>query len=149
MDLGTEYAYSSGRNLLTAGFSILDVGDTQFKKTEGTGEVPQQDMTINTGVAFKQDYGIFDYTLSMDLRPLNSSIPFSRKFHMGMEVGIPLVTAYAGWSEGYVSYGASVKLWPVKLTAGFYGVEVGSKFREQEAKRLIVYLSLFDFSFDL
>ena len=149
VDVGTEYAYSSGRNLFTAGFSILDIGDTQFKKTEGIGDVPKQEMTVNTGIAFKQDYGLLDYTLAADLRPLNSAIPFSRKFHMGAEIGFPLVTAYAGWSEGYVSYGASLKLWPVKLTAGFYGVEVGSKFREQEAKRFLVYVSLFDFSFDL
>lgn len=149
VDLGTEFAYSSGRNLFTAGLSILDVGDMRFRRMEGTGEVPIQEMTINTGVAFKQDYGLFDYTLAADLRPLNSTIDFARKFHLGTEFSLPLVTLNAGWSEGYVSYGGSVKLWPVKLTAGFFGVELGSKFREQEAKRFVVYLSLFDFSFDI
>ncbi|MBC7713562.1 MAG: hypothetical protein H7177_09490 [Rhizobacter sp.] len=148
-DVGAEYAISSGNNVLTSGISILDVGGTRFRRTEGTGDIPVQEMSINTGVAFKQDFGLFDYTLSADLRPLNQPIDFSRKFHLGAEFAIPLITVYAGWSEGYVSYGASVKLWPVKLTAGFYGVEIGSKFREQEAKRFIVYLSLFDFSFDI
>jgi len=149
VDLGTEYAYSRGRGLFTAGFSILDIGDTRFKKTQGVGEVPNQAMTINTGVAYKEDFGIFDYTLSADLRPLNSTDDFSRKFHFGSEFSFPLITLNAGWSEGYVSYGGSVKLWPVKLTAGFFGVEVGSKYREQEAKRFIVYISLFDFSLDI
>lgn len=149
VDLGTEYAYARGRGLFTAGFSILDVGDTRFTKTEGIGDVPKQDMSINTGVAYKEDFGLFDYTLSADLRPLNSSVDFSRKFHFGSEFSFPLITLNAGWSEGYVSYGGSVKLWPVKLTAGFYGIEVGSKYKEQEAKRFIVYISLFDFSFDI
>ena len=149
VDLGTEIAYSSGRNLFTAGLSVLDIGDTQFTKTEGTGAVPKQEMSINTGVAFKQDYGLFDYTLAADIRPINSSIDFARKFHLGTEISFPVITFNAGWSEGYVSYGGSIKFWPVKLTAGFYGVEVGSKFKEQEAKRFIVYLSLFDFSFDI
>ena len=149
VDVGTEYAYSSGKNLFTAGLSVLDVGDTRFTKTQGTGDVPKQDMTVNTGIAFKQDYGLLDYTMAMDIRPLNSSIDVSRKFHLGTEISFPLITFNAGWSEGYLSYGGSVKFWPVKVTAGFFGVEMGSKFRQQEAKRFVVYLSLFDFSFDI
>lgn len=149
VDLGAEYAVSRGNSLFTAGFSMLDVGDTRFKKTEGIGDVPNQAMTINTGIAYKQDFGLFDYTLSSDLRPLNDGSEFARKFHFGSEFSFPLITLNAGWSEGYVSYGGSVKLWPVKLTAGFYGVEVGTKFRQQEAKRFIVYVSLFDFSLDI
>jgi hypothetical protein len=62
---------------------------------------------------------------------------------------MPLVSAFGGWSEGYFSYGASIKLWPIKLTTGFYGVETGTKYRQQQAKRFILYLSLFDFSIDL
>jgi hypothetical protein len=100
-------------------------------------------------VAFRQDFGLFDYTLAADFRPITAPIAFSRKFHLGAELSLPFITINAGWSEGYVSYGGSVKLWPVKLTAGFYSVELGSKFREQEAKRFVVYLSLFDFSFDI
>lgn len=149
VDLGAEYAYSSGPSLFTAGLSVMDIGNTRFNKTEGTGEIPDQEMTINSGVAFKQDFGLLDYTLSFDVQPMNAPIDFSRKFHVGAEFSLPLITAHAGLSEGYVSYGATVRFWPVKLTAGFYGVEIGTKFREQEAKRFIVYLSLFDFSFDL
>ena len=148
-DLGAEYAYSGGPGLFTAGLSILDIGGTRFKKTQGTADIPVQEMTINSGVAFKQDFGIFDYTLSADLRPITSGVVLSRKFHLGSEISLPFVTLNAGWSEGYVSYGGSLKLWPLKLTAGFYGVEIGSQYREQEAKRFILYLSLFDFSFDI
>ncbi|MBY0416126.1 MAG: hypothetical protein K2Q18_18280, partial [Bdellovibrionales bacterium] len=149
VDLGAEYAYSAGNSLFTAGLSVLDVGSTRFTKTEGIGDVPKQDMTVNSGIAYKQDFGILDYTLAADIRPITSTIDLSRKFHLGAEVSLPVVTLNAGWSEGYISYGGTVKFWPFKLTAGFYGVELGTKFREQEAKRFIVYLSLFDFSFDI
>lgn len=149
VDLGAEYAYSTGNRVFTAGLSILDVGDTHFSKTEGIGNIPKQEMTVNSGVAYKQDFGLFDYTLAADIHPMTSSIDMSRKFHLGAEFSFPLITLNAGWSEGYVSYGGSIKLWPIKLTAGFYGVEIGSKYRQQEAKRFIVYLSLFDFSFDI
>ena len=148
-DTGAEYAISSGRTSFTSGISILDIGGTQFTKTEGISDVPKQDMMINSGVAFKQDYGIFDYTLSADLHPINAAIDFGRKLHFGSEFSLPIVSLLAGWNEGYISYGASVKFWPFKLTTGFYGVEVGSHYREQEAKRFILYLSLFDFSIDL
>jgi hypothetical protein len=149
VDLGAEYAISSGRSLFTSGFSILDIGGTRFRRTQGTGEIPKQEMSVNTGISYKQDFSIFDYTLSADLRPLNSPMEFTRKIHLGAELAIPFVTFNAGWSEGYVSYGGRVNIGPVDLTAGFYGVEIGSKFREQEAKRFIVYFSLFDFSFDI
>jgi hypothetical protein len=148
-DLGGEYAISSGKSSLTSAISILDIGSTRFTKTEGTGEVPKQDMMINSGIAYKQDFGLFDYTLSADIHPMNSAIDFGRKFHFGTELSLPLVTFNVGWSEGYVSYGGTIKLWPIKITTGFYGVEVGSHFREQEAKRFILYVSLFDFSIDL
>ncbi|MBP9680956.1 MAG: hypothetical protein KBD76_06100 [Bacteriovorax sp.] len=148
-DLGAEYAYSSGRSLFTLGYSLLDIGDTRFKLTEGTKSVPVQKMSSNLGVGFKQDFGLFDYTLSADLHPFLGPVDFSRQFHFGTELSLPFVSLLAGWSEGYVSYGASVKLWPIKITTGFYGVEVGSHYREQQAKRFILYLSLFDFSIDL
>lgn len=148
-DLGAEYAISSGRSTVTSAISLMDIGSTRFKKTSGTADVPKQDMMLNSGVAFKQDFGLFDYTLSADLRPLNAAIDFGRKAHLGAEFSLPFVTLLAGWSEGYLSYGATIKLWPFKITTGFYGVEVGSSYKEQVANRFLLYLSLFDFSIDL
>jgi hypothetical protein len=149
LDTGVEYAHSSGFSSFTSALSILDVGNTHFRKTSGSGDVPTQEMIINGGVAYKQDFGIFDYTLSADIHPMTSSIDFARKLHFGTEVSLPFVTLNAGMSEGYISYGGSVKLWPFKITTGFYGVEVGSHYHQEEARRFILYLSLFDFSIDL
>ena len=149
VDFGSEFAVSSGNSLFTAGLSVLDIGGTHFSRTSGTGSIPKQDMTVNTGIAYKQDYTVFDYTLSADLHPMLSSVSFARQFHFGAELSVPFISAFGGWSEGYLSYGASVKLWPLKLTTGFYGIETGTRYRQQQAKRFILYLSLFDFSIDL
>ena len=149
VDLGAEYAVSSGHSTLTAGLSALDIANTRFQKTEGVAAVPNQEMTINSGVAFKQDFGIVDYTFSADLHPMTGATDLGRKFHLGSEFSIPLLTLDVGLSEGYASYGVSIKLWPIKITTGFYGVEVGSHYKEEEAKRFILYVSLFDFSIDL
>ncbi|MGZ3809391.1 MAG: hypothetical protein ACXVCE_15005, partial [Bacteriovorax sp.] len=148
-DLGVEYAYSSGRSLFTAGYSLLDIGGTRFTVTQGTKSIPVQKMMANAGMGFKQDFGLFDYTLSADMHPILGPVDFARQFHFGSEFSFPLISVLAGWNEGYLSYGATVKFWPVKITTGFYGVEVGSHYREQEAKRFVVYLSLFDFSIDI
>lgn len=148
-DLGMEYVVASRRTQIVTGISVLNIGDTRFNKKSGTSNIPTEEMTINTGIALKQDYGLFDYTLSADIRPINAEIDFARKFHLGSELSFKMFSLNAGWNEGYLSYGASVELWPVTLSVGFYGVEAGSKFNEQKAKRLLVYLSLFDFSFDI
>lgn len=148
-DLGVEYSKSAGASTFTAGFSLLDIGDTRFTKTSGTYGVPIQSMMANAGVAYKQDFGIFDYTLSADLHPFLGPVDFARQLHMGAEVSFPFISLLAGYSEGYLSYGAAIDLWPFRLMTGFYGVEAGSKYKEQQASRFLLYLSLFDFSIDL
>lgn len=149
VDLGVEYSQGSGNSLFTAGLVANDIGDIHFRKLSGEGKVPKQYMNVAAGVSFKQDFKIFDYTLSSDLHPLNEEMDFMQRVHLGAELGIPFITLHTGWNAGYLSYGATVKLWPIKLTAGFYGIEVGSKYKEEEAKRIILYLSLFDFSINL
>lgn len=148
-DIGGEYALINGRSELIFAASILDVGSTKFNLEEGTRKIPKQDMYLNSGVTFKQDFTIFDYALSFDLHPLNEPISFGRKLHAGLKVGIPLVSAYAGFSGGYVSYGLGFRFWPVEVVAGFYGVEIGSSYKDQEGKRGVIYLSLLDFAFDI
>lgn len=148
-DTGIEYSASSGMSLFTAGLSIQDIGTTRFKEYQGNTDVPNQEMSMHLGTAFKQDFGIFDYTLSADLHPLMGPVDFARQIHLGAELSLPVISLMAGLSEGYVSYGVSLKLWPLKITTGFYSVEKGAEYRQQEAKRFLLYLSLFDFSIDI
>jgi hypothetical protein len=148
-DLGAEWVKASGPTTISAGYSLMDIGSTRFRKTGGVNDVPDQPMMANAGVAFKQDFGFFDYSFSADLHPFLGKVDFARQFHFGVELSFPFISILAGWSEGYTSYGASIKLWPFKIITGLYSAELGSHFREEEAKRFILYLSLFDFSIDL
>ncbi len=148
-DIGVEHVLSKGGTELIFGTSILDVGGTKFKKKEGLRKVPEQEMFWNAGVAFKQDFLLFDYSLSVDLKPINTPTGIGRKLHAGIQMGFPLVRGFAGYSEGYVSYGVGFRFWPVEIVVGFYGVELGGKFREEEGKRAVIYLSLLDFAFDI
>jgi len=149
IDTGVIQTFKKGFSETSFGLSVLDVADTRFKKTSGTGTVPVQKMTVNAGASFKQDYKIIDYAFSLDLHPLNDAMDYRRKIHLGFQFGIPLVRAFAGFNAGYVSYGLQLRLWPISILAGFYSAEVGAGFKQEEAKRAVLYLSLFDFSFDL
>ncbi len=151
VDAGTQMMYATQNSDISMGFSIMDIGDTRYKHRGGTKKVPKQDMRVNWGTAFSQDFGFFDYTFSFDLHPLSEDIDFGRKVHLGFDFGIlssPGIRVHAGWNAGYVSYGATIDLWIFRLTAGFYTVELGTKYKEQPGKRGLIYLSLFNFSFE-
>ena len=149
VDLGGMYLMSTGRSEFTVGLSILDVGGTDFEKESGVSSIPEQEMIVALGAAFKQNLTVFDYQISLDLHPLTGDLDFTRRTHFGLEVSFPLITAYAGWNAGYVSYGVETNLWLFRLMAGFYGIELGTSFKEQEGKRAIVQLSLLDFAYDM
>jgi hypothetical protein len=149
VDTGVLQTYKNGFSETALGLSILDVADTRFRKTSGTELIPRQDMSVNFGASFKQDYKVFDYTFALDVHPLNDPMDFQRKLHLGFQFGLPLVRAFAGLNAGYVSYGLQLRFWPISILAGFYSAEIGAEFKQEEAKRAILYLSLFDFSFDL
>jgi hypothetical protein len=148
VDLGMERVWSNGTSSIILAGSILDVGGTKFKKTSGTDDVPEQDMWINAGVSWKQDFMLFDYSLSLDLHPLNEDMDFGRKLHIGAKIGIPIFDFYGGIGSGYLSYGVGINFWPFRLIAGFYSTELGYRYKQQKGSRAIIYLSLFDFSFD-
>lgn len=148
-DVGVEHVYGMPNSELSFGGSILDIGGTRFKRIDGNADIPVQEMIVNIGSAFRQKFTGFHYTLSLDLHPVNHYIDFGRKIHVGLEVGIPVVTAVAGWNGGYFSYGVELDLWPMKIIAGFYGVELGTSYKEEEGDRALIYLSFFDFSYDM
>ena len=148
-DFGVEHVIWRGNKEIRFAFSIMDFGDTRFRRTEGTGDIPDQKMMMMSGFSFKQDWGIFDYRFSFDLHPINYAIDTAQKIHVGFEAGPKFVKLLAGYNSGYYSYGAVVDLFLFRLIGGLYSVETGTRFREQEAKRAVIYLSLLDFSFDV
>lgn len=148
-DLGIEETIYKGNAEINTGFSVMDVGDTKFHLTQGTGSIPKQKMMLMYGLSYKQDFGWFDYRFSFDLHPLNVPTDYGRKVHAGFEAGPKIIKLMAGYNAGYFSYGAMVDLFIFRVMAGFYGIETGTKFHEEQSKRAIIYLSLLDFSFDV
>ena len=103
---------------------------------------------MNLGLAAGQDFQLFNYILSADIRGLNEQMDFGKRLRFGAQVGFPGLKLMAGVNSGYYSYGATLDMGVTKVTAGFYDMELGSKYKQIKSKRFVVYLSLFDFSFD-
>lgn len=149
-DAGIEHVYRQNSSQFIIGLAALDITGTDF-------EVPSNDNKIsvaknrdqfNLGMAYGQDFKIFHYIISADVRALNEEMDFGKRLRTGVEIGIPGLSFMAGMNSGYYSYGATLDMGFIKTTAGIYEVEIGSKYRQQKSSRFVLSVTLFDFSFD-
>jgi hypothetical protein len=149
-DAGFEHIIKNGPSRFVFGLAALDITGTEFKveKTPENLEVANNRNQVNLGMAAGQDFKLFDFILSADVRGLNEEMDFAKRLRFGAQAGIPGFRLMAGVNSGYYSYGATVDLLFMKLTGGFYDMELGSRYKQTKSKRFILYLSLFDFSFD-
>lgn len=149
-DAALEHVVRNGNSQYAIALSALDITGTEYTvdnnaenlKVAGTAD------QVNLGVAAGQDFSLFHYILSADIRGLNEQMDFGKRLRFGAQIGIPAITVMAGLNSGYYSYGAELDLLFMKFSAGFYDIELGSKYKQTQSKRFILYLSLFDFSFD-
>lgn len=149
-DLGFEYNYRTGPTRYTLGLSYLDIGDTSFSKDEGIAEVPDQEQSLNLGASFNQDFGIIDYTLAADYSNIiDPTTPMISKLKLGGRFRMPLLSVYTGWNGGYVSWGVGLRILFMDLKVGFYGIELGRNFRQEEGKRTVISLSVAEIALDL
>ncbi len=149
-DAGLEHVNRSGNSQFIIGLSALDITGTDFTEAENPNNLEVADISdqVNLGVAGGQNFGKFHYILSADARGLNDQIDFGKRVRLGAELGVPGLKLLGGVNSGYYSYGAMLDLGFIKTTAGFYDVELGSKYKQIKSKRFVIYMSLFDFSFD-
>ena len=82
------------------------------------------------------------------MRAINDQIDLTQRLRLGAQIGIPGIKLMGGLNSGYYSYGALINLGVLKLMTGFYNTEIGSRSQQIKSSRFLVYLSLFDFSFD-
>ena len=149
-DAGLEHVNRSGNSQFIIGLSALDITGTDFTEAKNPNNLEVADIKdqVNLGVAAGQNFGQFHYILSADARGLNDQMDFGKRVRLGAEIGVPVLKLLGGVNSGYYSYGAMLDLGFLKTTAGFYDVELGSKYKQIKSKRFVIYLSLFDFSFD-
>lgn len=149
-DAGIEHVVRDGNSQFVIGLAALDITGTTFKEAKNPNNLQVSDIRdqVNLGLAAGQNFSLFHYILSADVRGLNEEMDFGKRLRFGAQLGIPGIKLMGGVNSGYYSYGAMLDLAFMKLTAGFYDTELGSSYKQIKSKRFVIYLSLFDFSFD-
>ena len=149
-DAGVEHINRQGNSQFVVGLTALDITGTDFTEEGHPDDLQVTDIKdqINLGMAAGQDFKFFHYILSADVRGLNEQIDFGKRIRLGAEVGIPGLKLLGGVNSGYYSFGATLDLMIMKFTAGLYDIELGSRYQQLKSRRFVIYLSLFDFSFD-
>ncbi len=152
VDFGLDYVKRKGNNLFTMGFSLLDAY-TKFNTTSSTKQssVQSQPLKANFGASYLIKHTGFGMLFSADLRNLESfDLDFSKRVRLGTElIFTPALSVLAGLNSGQYSYGIKLDLGAIKTYAGIYGVDIGEKADQQASERVVVYVSLFDFNFDV
>jgi len=156
---GTGYSLDVGATIRVPGpispsFSFVwkNVGVTKFKTESVTLAAPPSEMDeMIIGGALDFDAGIASITPVFDFKYLNRpDVQLTRKIHLGVEIGLPLLDIRAGFNEGYYTLGAGVNLGLIRIDAATYGVELGEYPGQREDRRYILQFTLelgFDPSF--
>lgn len=118
------------------GVTWQDIGSPDF------GRAPGNAQSMNVGAAIHPDLWKIKNTIGLDVRELNRDRDFVSKLHFGVESKLPWILALrAGLSQGYVTGGATMDLWFVKLDGAIYYEEVGIYGKNQGNLRWAANLS--------
>lgn len=149
-DAGLEHIARRGNSQFVLSLAALDITGTDFTEAYTPDNLQVADIKdqVNLGLAAGQNYKFYHYILSADIRGLNEEMDFMKRVRLGAQIGFPGLKLMAGFNSGYYNYGAMVNFGILSLTAGFFDLEMGSNYRQIKSRRFLLYLSLFDFSFD-
>ena len=124
---------------LFAGLAYTDIGGTSFANAETSHRIEQN---LKTGLAAKYHYGPSHILMSFDYQYLNAVTDWRKKTHLGLEVKIPVFSAFLGVNQVYLTYGGSFDIWIMKVTAASYKEELGSYVYQKPERRYVLRVSM-------
>ena len=151
-DFGWDYVKRQGDNLFTAGFSVIDIFTNLKTNPNNNGsEVQSQPLKANLGASYLIKKNGFGIQLSGDVRNLeDKDLELRKRLRFGAELHLsPALSALAGYNSGQYSYGMKLNIGFLKTYVGLYGLDVGESLDQQVSRRALIYISLFDFNFDV
>lgn len=126
----------------TAGITWQDIGNTRF----GNG-VPDTNQSFSVGFAVHPSIGNWHLHFANDIRELNQSTTFIKKWGLGVEVVPPWQWKYfkpavqLGGHQGYITAGTTLDFKYGKLEFSTYGEEAGVSSRQKQLRRLALNMS--------
>lgn len=125
-----------------------DVGTTTFLPTSSKSTPERQKDNMTFGLTFDGSIPLFGVSGGIEYRHAgDTGVPFSKKFHTGVEVTLATFDFRAGFYQGYPTYGLGVDLLLATLEASYYQVETGTYAGQAGDPRYNVSL-LFNLGFD-
>lgn len=150
-DLGTTYQFENEDWKPRVAVVIQNIGGMDFGDYQSTATSPvvpnAYKQQINLGGAVTRQLWIMKTTLAMDYDDITGNISTDRdkgkRLHMGAEIKFPKILALrVGLNQGYLSYGAGLDFWLLKLDYAYYKEEVGAYAGQREDSRHVVELSI-------
>jgi hypothetical protein len=124
------------------GAAYSNIGDVAFG-----GGADAVKSGLAAGIGWSQNLGLGVATLVYDLRQITADADWRKKHHLGLRFSFPLlVDLYAGMNQTYFTYGASVDIWLLKVSAASYCEEMGVVSAVDPERR---YALRIDFKFGL
>ncbi|OFZ11058.1 MAG: hypothetical protein A2Z20_02100, partial [Bdellovibrionales bacterium RBG_16_40_8] len=122
---GKGYALDLGLNLTIPTFvqptiSLVgkNIGNTKFVAANGAIAPPTEPQNILVGASLLVSLPLVHIVPSLEVRHLlDTDIQLGKKIHMGIELGLPLISARAGLYQGYFTYGAGFNFGILQIDA--------------------------------
>lgn len=142
----------SGNLSPTLGIMWHDVGMTRFEPTAGNGPVRQDDNLV-LGGSIQHPFSLATWTHAIEYKFIRTEgEDISKKIHLGTEASFGIFDLRAGFSQGYLTYGAALDFSFLKIEAAAYSVELGNSAGQNRSDRYQASISLnldFDQAFKL
>jgi hypothetical protein len=138
------YGFDFGMNLsipspmVSPTFAMVwqNVGGMAFKAKDSTARIPNERDNVTLGAALDFNLPVISFTPAIEIRHLtDSDSPITKKLHLGIEVGMPVIDLRAGFYQGYYSLGVGLGLGPAQLELATWGVELGEYPGQLEDRR--------------
>ena len=134
-DLGLMYdipylsTYNPKVALVVQNVPEMSMGDAKEIKTQ-----------INAGVAVEKSFVGFTVIGALDYMDIGNAIDedddIPKRIHLGAEVKLPVILAVrVGLNQGYMTAGATLDIWIIKLDFATYAEEVGAHAGQREDRR--------------
>jgi hypothetical protein len=139
-DFGLQYIRKISKTTqLLAGLDYQDIGGMTFS---GGGQTQAENLAIGIGAKFMLGRAA-NMTIGYDIKNLTQDVQFEKRQHFGIELALPLVAFDLGLNEGaYISYGASVDLWLLKISALSYEEELGTDVGQEGERNYMLRITI-------
>lgn len=138
VDLGIQRLQRLNKEFaLHFGSAFTNIGDVRM--ANGADAVKGN---LGAGLGASYDFGVGKFTLAYDIRHITRSDDWRKKQHLGAKLDLPLVDFYAGLNQMYPTFGASVDIWILRLTALSYREELGSFVSQDPDRRYALRIDL-------